>query len=148
MNGEQTGGIVIGSVGGDLSFHAGGDIVGGNKTVINNIIQRIAKELTTTPYKFLASYEIADRDIFYGRNAVIEELAAQIGRHKVLLINGASGAGKSSLVNAGLIPRVADNGYTFVAFREYSDPLAQLQAYFAPARSLSSPPLPPANVAD
>src|SRR6202040_1412076 len=31
----------------------------------------------------------------------------------------------------------ADNGYTFVAFREYSDPLAQLQAYFDTARSLS-----------
>jgi excinuclease UvrABC ATPase subunit len=121
MNAEQGTGIVIGSVGGDLSFQAGGDIVAGNKTIINNIIQRIAKELTTTPYKFLASYDIADCDIFYGRDAVIEELAAQIGRHKVLLINGASGAGKSSLVNAGLIPRVADNGYTFVSFREYSD---------------------------
>lgn len=139
MSAEQTGGIVIGSVAGDLSFQAGGDIVAGDKTIINNIIQRIAKELTTTPYKFLASYEIADRDIFYGRDAVIEELAAQVGRHKVILINGASGAGKSSLVNAGLIPRVADNGYTFVAFREYSDPLAQLQAYFDMAHSLPPP---------
>ncbi len=139
MNDEQTGGIVIGSVGGDLSLQAGGDIVAGNKTIINNIIQRIAKELTTTPYKFLASYEIADRDIFYGRDTIVEELAAQVGRHKVLLINGSSGAGKSSLVNAGLIPRVADNGYTFVAFREYSDPLAQLQEYFETASSLSPP---------
>jgi hypothetical protein len=147
MNDEQTGGIVIGSVGGDLSLHAGGDIVGGNKTIINNIIQRIAKELTTTPYKFLASYEIGDREIFYGRDAIIEELAAQVGRHKVILISGASGAGKSSLVNAGLIPRVADNGYTFVAFREYSDPLAQLQAYFDIVHS-PSPPQSPTKVAD
>jgi uncharacterized delta-60 repeat protein len=147
MSAEQTGGIVIDCVGGDLSFQAGGDIVAGNKTIINNIVQRIAKELTTTPYKFLASYEIADRDIFYGRDAVIEELAAQVGRHKVILINGASGAGKSSLVNAGLIPRIADNGYTFVAIREYSDPLAQLQAYFDTAPSPSAPQS-PANGAD
>src|ERR1700730_843515 len=139
MNAEQEGGIVIDSVGGDLSFQAGGDIVAGNKTIINNIVQRIAKELTTTPYKFLASYEIADGDIFYARDAIIEELAAQVGRHKVILINGASGAGKSSLVNAGLIPRVADNGYTFVAFREYGHPLAQLQAYFDTAHNLSPP---------
>jgi WD40 repeat protein len=136
MKAEQPNGIVIDSVGRDLSFQAGGDIVAGNKTIINNIIHRIAKELTTTPYKFLASYEIADRDIFYGRDAVIEELAAQVGRHKVILINGASGAGKSSLVNAGLIPRVVDNGYTFVAFREYSDPLEQLKAYFETAHNL------------
>jgi formylglycine-generating enzyme required for sulfatase activity len=120
----------------------GGDIVSGDKTIINNFFQRLAKELTTTPYKFLASYEIADRDIFYGRDAIIEELAAQVGRHKVILINGASGAGKSSLVNAGLIPRVADNGYDIVRLREYSDPLAELQAY-STARSV---PMPPATV--
>ncbi|MBK8177137.1 MAG: hypothetical protein IPK66_18340 [Rhodospirillales bacterium] len=130
---ETTGGIVIGSVGGDLSLQAGGDIVAGNKTIINTIVQRIAKELTTTPYKFLASYDIPDRDIFYGRDTVIAELAAQVGRQKIILINGASGAGKSSLVNAGLIPRVADNGYTFVSFREYSDPLEQLHARLKPA---------------
>ena len=147
MNDEQGGGIVIDSVGGNLSFQAGGDIVAGNKTIINNIIQPIAKELTTTPYKFLACHDIVDRDIFYGRDTIIEDLAAQIGRHKVILINGASGAGKSSLVNAGLIPRVADNGCTFAAFREYSDPLAQLQAYFDTARS-PSPLQPPAKGAD
>jgi WD40 repeat protein/tetratricopeptide (TPR) repeat protein len=146
MSDGQTGGIVISSVDGDLSLQAGGDIVAGNKTIINNIIQRVAKELTTTPYKFLASYEIADRDIFYGRDAVIEELTAQVGRHKVLLINGASGAGKSSLVNAGLIPRVSDNGYTFVAFRDYSDPLTQLQQYFDTVLGHSSPS--PPKIAD
>jgi hypothetical protein len=145
MNAEQEGGIVIDSVGGDLSFQAGGDIVAGNKTIINNIIQRIAKELTKTPYKFLAAYEIADHDIFYGRDAISAELAAQIGRHKVILINGASGSGKSSLVNAGLIPHVTDNGYTFVAFREYSDPLAQLHAYLDTARDLPPPPPPAAD---
>src|SRR5712692_10366766 len=118
-------GINIGSVGGDFSLQAGGDIVAGNKTVINNIIQRLAKELTTTPYKFLASYDVADRDIFYGRTAVVDELAGAVARHKAILINGASGAGKSSLVNAGVIPRLAENGYSYVRLREYSDPLEQ-----------------------
>jgi WD40 repeat protein len=119
-------GIKIGSVGGDFSLQAGGDIVAGNKTVINNIIQRFAKELTNTPYKFLSFYDIADRDIFYGRAAVVEQLAGAVVRHKAIIINGASGAGKSSLVNAGLIPRLADNGYSYVTFREYNDPLKQL----------------------
>src|SRR5271169_2531861 len=112
------GGINVRRVAGDFSLQAGGDIVAGNKTVINNIIQRHAKELTSTPYKFLASYDIADRDIFYGRNTVIEALAGAVSRHKVIIINGASGAGKSSLVNAGIIPRLAENGYTYVRFRE------------------------------
>jgi WD40 repeat protein len=118
-------GFNIGAVSGDFSLQAGGDIVAGNKTVINNIIQRLAKQLTTKPYKFLASYDIADRDIFYGRAATIEELAGEVARHQVTIINGASGSGKSSLVKAGVIPRLTENGYSYIAFREYSDPLAQ-----------------------
>ena len=121
----------------DVTLQAGGDIIAGNKITINNIIQRIAKELTTTPYKFLASYEMADRDIFYGRDRIIEELAAQVGRQKVILVNGASGSGKSSLVNAGLIPRVADHGYSFMSFREYSDPLAQLREKLSVGRDIA-----------
>ena len=38
MNDEIGAGIVIGSVGRDLSLQAGGDIVASNKTIINNII--------------------------------------------------------------------------------------------------------------
>jgi len=136
-------GINIGSVGGAFSLQAGGDIVAGNKTVINNIIQRLAKELTTTPYKFLASYDVADRNIFYGRAAVVDGLAGETKRHKAIIINGASGSGKSSLVNAGLIPRLADNGYSYVAFREYSDPLEQLTHL---RKLLAASPLPRTEV--
>ncbi len=35
------------------------------------------------------------------------------------------------LVNACLIPRLAENGYTYVSFREYSDPLQQLRGYLS-----------------
>ena len=56
---------------------------------------------------------------------MIDELAGAVARHKAIIINGATGSGKSSLVNAGVIPRLADNGYSYVAFREYSDPLKQ-----------------------
>ncbi|MCV6639480.1 hypothetical protein [Candidatus Albibeggiatoa sp. nov. NOAA] len=128
---DKQDGINISDTSGDVSLHAGGDIVAGNKTVIQNIIQQAVKKLTSTPYKFLASYDIADRDIFYGRSAVIEDLAGKVPRYKTLIINGASGSGKSSLVNAGLIPRLADNGYTYISFREYSHPLQQLRDYLA-----------------
>jgi len=130
-------GFNIGSIGGDFSLRAGGDIVAGNKTTVNNIIQRLVKQLTSTPYKFLTSYDIADRDIFYGRTAVVEELAGEMERHKVIIINGASGAGKSSLVNAGLIPRLTENGYSYIAFREYSDPLTQFNQLGKPPATSS-----------
>lgn len=110
---------------------AGGDIIAGNKTVIQNIIQQAARQIVTTPYKFLASYDISDHDIFFGRDAVIEQLVGNFPRFKTLVINGRSGAGKTSLINAGLIPRLADNGYQYISFREYSDPLRQLRDHAA-----------------
>ncbi len=125
--------VDIGQIG-DIShisggFAIGGDVVAGNKTVIQNIIQQVAKKIVSQPYKFLSSYDISDRDIFFGRDALTAEIAGKIPRHKVLLINGASGSGKSSLINAGVIPLLAENGYTYVSFRDYSDPLRQLQDY-------------------
>jgi hypothetical protein len=106
-----------------------GDIVAGNKTIIQNIIQQAAKQIVTAPYKFLAAYDISDRDIFFGRNAVIEELVGKLPRYKTLVINGRSGSGKTSLINAGLIPRLAENGYHYLSFRDYSDPLRQLREH-------------------
>jgi WD40 repeat protein len=131
MSNDVQGGIQMGNVTGNVSLQAGGDIVAGNKTVIQNIVQEAVKKITTSPYKFLASYDISDRDIFYGRSVVIEKLVGEVPRHKTLIINGASGSGKSSLINAGLIPRLAENGYTYVSFREYSDPLQQLRDYLS-----------------
>lgn len=124
----SSGGFYIGDAQ-DVTIQAGGDIVAGNKTIIQNIIQQTAEKIVTAPYKFLASYDISDRDIFFGRTAVIEELAGRIPRHKALIINGQSGSGKTSLINAGLIPRLVENGYVYVSFRDYSDPIRQLRDY-------------------
>jgi len=123
--------VAIGQIG-DISHVSGtlaigGDVIVGNKTVIQHIVQRAARELIVHPYKFLSSYDISDKDIFFGRAALTEQLAGKIPRYKVLLINGASGSGKSSLINAGLIPRLAENGYTYLSFRDYSNPLKQMQ---------------------
>ncbi|GAK53959.1 hypothetical protein U14_05236 [Candidatus Moduliflexus flocculans] len=108
-----------------------GDIIAGNKTIINNIIQQTAKQIVTAPYKFLSSYDISDRDIFFGREAVIEQIVGKLPRYKTLVINGRSGSGKTSLINAGLIPHLAENGYHYLSFREYSGPLRQLREHVA-----------------
>ena len=116
---------------GDLTLRAGGDIVTGNKTTIVHHHGPTPRDITKAPYKFLSYYDIGDRDIFFGRDSVIEDLAGQIPRHKVVIINGQSGSGKTSLINAGLIPRLAENGYLYLVFRDYSDPLRQLREYLA-----------------
>ena len=125
-NQNASGGI---SSQGDMTLQADGDIVAGNKTTIKNYYGPKPRDITKAPYKFLAHYGIADRDIFFGRDKVSEELAGLIPRHKVLIIRGQSGSGKTSLINAGLIPRLAEDGYLYLSFREYADPLKQLRAY-------------------
>ncbi|PCJ12625.1 MAG: hypothetical protein COB04_17460 [Gammaproteobacteria bacterium] len=122
----------------DVNLSAGGDIVAGNKTVVQNIINQIADKVVSAPYKFLASYSISDHEIFFGRDRVTEELAGKISRHKCVIINGRSGSGKSSLINAGLIPRLAEMDYYYISFRDYLDPLRQVKELIARESEFSS----------
>ncbi len=65
------------------------------------------------PYKGLRPFTEADAGAFFGRDRVIDELVASLGDrrpgHFVVLV-GASGSGKSSVVRAGLVPRLAAGG--------------------------------------
>ncbi|MEV6280977.1 AAA family ATPase [Nocardia sp. NPDC051832] len=67
------------------------------------------------PYLGLASYQPADAEVFFGRGRVTAELAEMVGATVgsggaggMIMLVGASGAGKSSLLAAGLIPALAD----------------------------------------
>lgn len=60
----------------------------------------------TNPYKGLQSFEEADTDKFFGRQALTEKLVEFITEHPLTVVLGASGSGKSSLVKAGLLPQL------------------------------------------
>jgi DNA-binding SARP family transcriptional activator/WD40 repeat protein len=62
------------------------------------------------PYKGLARYDEGDADLFVGRERLVEELLARLVDGSLLVVVGASGAGKSSLVRAGLVPALARGG--------------------------------------
>lgn len=79
------------------------------------------------PYKGLQSYESADKNHFFGRDQVTEELFAFARSRKLVVVAGASGSGKSSLVKAGLIPRFAEEGFLTMTMRPEDKPLAQLK---------------------
>lgn len=74
------------------------------------------------PYKFLRYYETTDADLFFGRDAICDHIIEKLLSYKSVLINGKSGSGKSSLVNAGLIPRLMNKGYLTFVFRDYGYP--------------------------
>ncbi|MFJ6793419.1 hypothetical protein [Streptomyces sp. NPDC091268] len=59
------------------------------------------------PYVGLAAFRSEDAGLFFGRERLVEDLLATLARRRVLAVVGASGAGKSSLLHAGLLPRLA-----------------------------------------
>jgi hypothetical protein len=110
----DTRGIRLGDVGGDVNFSALGDIVGGDKiTTITTTIQISVEAVTqrplvtASPYRGLDRFEDRDKDLFFGRDQLIKSLLAQLSASNVLLVLGASGSGKSSVVRAGLLPQLS-----------------------------------------
>jgi WD40 repeat protein/energy-coupling factor transporter ATP-binding protein EcfA2 len=111
-------------IGGDFKGIQG-DISGG---VINQYIitQKSGFEITSqrlitgSPYLGLRKFEVDDKDKFFGRDRWIIELTNYLAKENVLLLLGASGSGKSSLIQAGLIPKLKDQwgsqlfNFTFV----------------------------------
>lgn len=54
------------------------------------------------PFKFLDSYDREDRGTFFGRDEEINALYEMVFQSSVVLLYGASGTGKTSLINCGL----------------------------------------------
>lgn len=78
-----------------------------NRTEILQISEQeiISRELiTTSPYKGLRPFESKDKELFFGRDNFVTSLVAQLEDTNLILLLGASGSGKSSVVRAGLIP--------------------------------------------
>jgi hypothetical protein len=90
------------------------------------------------PYRGLAAYEPEHAPFFCGRDDLVAELVALATRPLVgpVIVVGASGSGKSSLVRAGLIPALVGERDT-VLFTPGSDPVRQLAAALAPGLEAS-----------
>jgi DNA-binding SARP family transcriptional activator len=59
------------------------------------------------PYKGLAAYQATDTALFHGRDRMVTRLVARLVDARLVAVSGSSGAGKSSLVRAGLLPALA-----------------------------------------
>ena len=63
------------------------------------------------PYLGLVPFEERDARLFYGRDELVDQLVRRLAERPdgaaILLVAGESGSGKSSLLRAGLLPRLA-----------------------------------------
>ena len=59
------------------------------------------------PYRGLLPYERAHEAVFFGRERLTATLAGTLAQAGLVMVTGASGAGKTSLLRAGLLPALA-----------------------------------------
>jgi hypothetical protein len=89
-----------------------------------------------SPYKFLDYYEFDDRDIFFGRETETEILLSDVISTRIVVLFARTGSGKTSLINAGVRPRLEDLDYATFYVRVEKDPEASLQRVLGNADAL------------
>lgn len=85
-------------------------------------------DAAANPWRGLRAYDAEHRQLFFGREPEIARLRGALdGGAGLIAVLGASGSGKSSLVKAGLLPRLGD-GWTIVGpIRPGRAPVAALE---------------------
>lgn len=59
------------------------------------------------PYPGLRPFLPRERDIFFGREQMIDQVLVRLNERHMVVVHGASGCGKSSLIAAGVLPQLA-----------------------------------------
>lgn len=100
-------------------------------------LQAIATDTADTaggnPYKGLQSYTLSDAELFYGRDQAIADLLRQLQRGRLTILHSESGAGKSSLLQAGIANRLIGQGHLPVYLRPYNQfPTLVIKRAFLP----------------
>ncbi len=81
------------------------------------------------PYRGLHAFGEPDAAFFFGRDHTVAELERAVRRRSLVALLGPSGSGKSSVIFAGLMPRLcAEGGWRFASFRPDETPLRPLLA--------------------
>jgi hypothetical protein len=92
-----------------------------------------ADENLPCPYRGLFHFGPDDAEFFFGREVFVEELFQATRTRNFIPVLGASGSGKSSVVLAGLVPRLQHEGHwLFTHFRPGSDPFHALAEALVP----------------
>jgi len=91
------------------------------------------QDLVPCPYPGARPFDAELAAYFHGRDADIARLVEAVARQPLVAVAGPSGVGKSSLVRAGLLPRLRAAGTPVVECRLDADPIGNLLAAVADA---------------
>jgi hypothetical protein len=79
------------------------------------------------PYKGPESYQIEDEALFFGRDHDADQLIAKILSSRFTLVHAQSGAGKTSLLNARIIPGLETRGWGAFRILPQNDPIESVR---------------------
>ena len=88
--------------------------------------EEVSHKFTPRPYKFLDYYTEQDTQLFFGRETEIEIICSQILARRSFILHGRSGVGKSSVIRAGVIPRLKEQDHHILTIRSFTDPLNEM----------------------
>ena len=104
----------------------------------NQEVEILGQKSKICPYPGLRPFTEQESSYFKGRERHIDEIIEKLEKHKFLLVTGASGDGKSSLIYAGLIPncqagffRAKYSNWAIASFRPQKTPLKNMAAALA-----------------
>ena len=104
--------------------------VGKDIPLISPVSQNVTPIVNSVnPYQGLRAFTAETRQFFFGRDREIQTLVQKVQDCKFVAVIGASGSGKSSVVRAGLIPRLEELGWRVLpVMMPGTDPIAALQS--------------------
>lgn len=74
-----------------------------------------------SPFKFLDSYTLEDKAVFFGRDQETDELYELVYKSPLILLYGMSGTGKTSLIQCGLASKFSGPDWFPLWIRRYGD---------------------------
>lgn len=94
--------------------------------------------LSESPYKFLDYYEytLADQAVFFGRKRETQILLSDIIVSRLVVLFAKTGSGKTSLINAGVRPRLEELDYATFLVRVKKDPAESARSVLNQSRLL------------
>jgi hypothetical protein len=78
----------------------------GIQDYLSNLREQVLNPEISEPYKGLEPYALSESQVFFGRRQAVLDLRAAMKRSQLTVLQAESGAGKTSLLQAGIIPGI------------------------------------------
>ena len=85
-----------------------------------DVWRRVRDDLDRSSWPGPRPLHADDREVLVGRDADKSRFRREVTQHRLILLTGMTGVGKTSLLEAGLVPDLRESGYTVALCRDWS----------------------------